>query len=169
MIGLLNIQQDEVMEKPLKWFHNNNDEEDSYTSICKQFKVITKYTFDNSFLFWSNIYGELFSFMVSHQKETPQLKGEKIWRITLWDQLGSTTIASLQQDLVNYDTDILSVENYRILCQLSEDFTRGLVNCSDCKTQIKKNEAGGRYFAGIYCHSCWDRKWKAIEAKETYD
>ena len=45
----------------------------------------------------------------------------------------------------------------------------GQAHCSDCQEIMSMDEKGGRYFGGIYCQSCWDGKWKAVEAKETYD
>jgi len=50
-----------------------------------------------------------------------------------------------------------------------DDFTRGVVQCSHCGTKIKKEEVAGRYFAGVYCTECWEGKYKAIEARETYN
>ncbi len=45
----------------------------------------------------------------------------------------------------------------------------GKAHCSDCQEIMVMSEKGGRYFGGIYCQGCWDGKWKAIEAKETYN
>jgi len=46
---------------------------------------------------------------------------------------------------------------------------KGKAHCSDCQEIMDVDKIGGRYFAGIYCQSCWEREWKAIEAKETYN
>ncbi len=48
-----------------------------------------------------------------------------------------------------------------------EQYTKGIYHCSDCDAEM--TEIAGRYFAGIYCEKCWAQKWKAIEAKETYN
>ena len=45
----------------------------------------------------------------------------------------------------------------------------GKIKCSDCGKLINEKEIAGRYFAGLYCKDCWERTWKEIEAKETYD
>lgn len=45
----------------------------------------------------------------------------------------------------------------------------GKAHCSDCGEIMVLHESGGRYFAGIYCQSCWDREWKAVEARESYN
>lgn len=50
-----------------------------------------------------------------------------------------------------------------------ENFLNGYVKCSECERLLKKEEIAGRYFAGSYCKGCWEGKWKAIEARETYD
>lgn len=43
------------------------------------------------------------------------------------------------------------------------------LHCSDCGKLITKEEIAGSYFAGKYCKDCWEKTWKAIEAKETYN
>lgn len=53
--------------------------------------------------------------------------------------------------------------------RIAEEYIAGIVHCSDCGREIKKNEIAGRYFAGIYCKECWDREWAEREARETYD
>ena len=50
-----------------------------------------------------------------------------------------------------------------------EDYSHEIIRCSDCEVAMSKDEIAGRYFAGVYCSDCWERKWKAIEAAETYD
>lgn len=53
--------------------------------------------------------------------------------------------------------------------RIVEEYITGIVHCSDCGREIKKNEIAGRYFAGVYCKECWDREWAEREAGETYD
>jgi len=48
-------------------------------------------------------------------------------------------------------------------------YDAGQAHCSDCQEVMDMKLMGGRYFGGIYCQSCWDNKWKAVEAKETYN
>lgn len=50
-----------------------------------------------------------------------------------------------------------------------DEYIEGMIKCSDCGIKIKKSEIAGRYFAGGYCKKCWDKTWKEIESKETYD
>lgn len=55
------------------------------------------------------------------------------------------------------------------ITRITEEYIAGIIHCSDCGREIKKNEIAGRYFAGIYCKECWDREWAEREARETYD
>lgn len=63
----------------------------------------------------------------------------------------------------------ISKECYDWLKDKISKYSQGIVECSDCGKEIKKDEIAGRYFAGIYCSECWNSKWKYIEARETYD
>lgn len=84
--------------------------------------------------------------------------------LTVYDEVGGTTVANGHFK----DADRQKVINEVI--RRMEDFTCGYIHCSDCGTRIKYHgEVAGRYFAGVYCQKCWDGKWKAIEAKETYN
>ena len=50
-----------------------------------------------------------------------------------------------------------------------KNYFKGIVKCSDCGKEIKKEDIAGRYFAGMYCKDCWEREWKEKEEHETYD
>jgi hypothetical protein len=83
--------------------------------------------------------------------------------LNIWDEVGSDQVAKATFDTNNRQKQINKV------IERMEEYTRGYIHCSDCDTKIKRHgEIGGRYFAGIYCKECWERKWKAIEAKENY-
>jgi DNA replicative helicase MCM subunit Mcm2 (Cdc46/Mcm family) len=46
----------------------------------------------------------------------------------------------------------------------------GKMYCSDCGEVIEVAGSHRKmYFAGRFCENCWERKWKAIEARENYD
>ena len=86
----------------------------------------------------------------------------------LYADHGGTTLACV------YDYDWFSSPEgrNRLVDKLAKTITdkeNGIVECSDCEKKIKINEIAGRYFAGIYCKDCWENKWQAIEAKETYE
>jgi hypothetical protein len=85
--------------------------------------------------------------------------------LTVYDAVGGTTVAN---GYFQGKGDRRKVINEVV--NRMEEFTQGYTHCSDCGTRIKYHgEVAGRYFAGVYCEKCWDGKWKAIEAKETYN
>lgn len=56
---------------------------------------------------------------------------------------------------------------------ITKEYCENKIHCSDCGKEIINDRCdggiAGRYFAGIYCKDCWERKWKAIEANGNYD
>ena len=165
LIGILQIPQNMIMERPLWYFDHNNRE--GMRSIYNELKSLTNYRFDNNKKLWSNIFGDFFSISIHFVNN--QRTNKKYWEIYVWDAKGNTSIINFTQDSINKEEDVLSDQNYNILTKYTEDFSRGKVRCSDCKKEINHSEIAGRYFAGVYCNECWERKWKVIEAKETYN
>lgn len=161
MEAVIVINQYEINEHPLIWMETNNRTEGSLISIENKLKEIIGYRYANQHIRWSNIYGDEFTFYVC--------KGDDNWTITVWDYKGSTTICHIFQKIVDDVTDKLSGKNLNLIQGYTEDFSRGIVPCSNCKKKIKKEEIAGRYFAGVYCKECWENKYKAIEARENYD
>jgi hypothetical protein len=161
MVGHLEIKQSMIKNKPLLYFETNN--KDGVVKLFKQLKELTGYKYDNKHLKWSNLFGYLFAISIYADKK------HKSWEINLWDQTGGIAILRLEQPMTELETDMLSNDVYDEMCQVTEQYVRGFINCSDCKTQIKKSEIAGSYFAGVYCTDCWEGKWKEIEAKETYN
>ena len=157
-VGHLEIKQDLIKAKPLWYLSNSNDE--GITKIFKQLKGITGYQYDNRYLKWSNIYGHMFVISIYLVKD--------MWEITLWNHTGVVHITRVVQRIVDKQTDVLSDENYKKICEATEDYVRDIIKCSDCGEKIKKQDVAGHYFASSFCESCWTGKWKAIEAKETY-
>ena len=109
----------------------------------------------------TDIYGQAYTWSFH---TSPQGVGS----LHVWDSTGGTSIFSAVFD------DGLSEQSRRAIVNRAiermEEFSVGYVYCSDCGKKVKyHDETGGRYFAGIYCKDCWERKWKAIEAKETYN
>ena len=163
-IAHLEIPQYTIFEKPLWYYEGNNT--NGINKLFKELKSLTGYGFDNTHLKWSNIFGVHFAISVYFVIRKRQPVG---WEISLWDASGQVALGRLCQELVDKEKDILSDENYREMCRITENYVKGIISCSDCKTEIKKTEVAGHYFAAHYCKDCWERKWKAIEAKETYD
>lgn len=85
-------------------------------------------------------------------------------QFVLWDK-DSRCLGSFSVEEKNPPTE----EFIKWINETVEKYTEGIVHCSDCGREIKKNEIAGRYFAGIYCKECWDREWAEREARETYD
>lgn len=98
-----------------------------------------------------NFNGEKFS--VSYSKWYKEL--------SIWSKDG---VVSLFSDKVKNISDCTEITFEAINNWLS-----GYIRCSDCGELIRIEEIAGNYFAGMYCKHCWETKWKAIEARETYD
>ncbi len=113
---------------------------------------------------FSNGYGTEFAFMLS--KHTHMTTKETWYDLSVWDSLGHTSVISgiVPEDICERRDFVKKV------LDTSELFTMGKLHCSDCGKVVNYQEvSGNRYFAGIYCNDCWERKWKAIEAKENYN
>lgn len=91
------------------------------------------------------------------------------WEICIWDETGNTTVINIKFPLIDRETDKMSNEIYNKIIAACENFRRGTGICSCCKQELKLENIAGRYFAGIYCSHCWETKYKAIEAAETYE
>jgi len=166
MIGGFQIPQRIIQEKELWWLDGNNP--NGIIIPFKELKRLSGYSFDNRHLYFSNIYGGLFAINIHFQDKT-RLSSRIYWEITLWDERGFTSVGCITQDVIDKETDRLSNESYKQLSSLTEKYTKGIITCSNCGKEINRVEIAGRYFAGVYCTDCWETKYKAIEAKETYD
>ena len=89
-------------------------------------------------------------------------------KINLWANSGRVSLghklvveATEDKSVVQVATD-LAVNRFN-------DWLNGFVRCCDCGKLITREDVAGSYFAGVYCTDCWEGKWKAIEANETYD
>lgn len=156
------FNQHEILEKPLFWFEGNNNADDSAKALENKLKKIINYKWANRHMLWGNIFGDEFSFQI-------YLFNDR-WEISIWDYKGNTTIGHITQKVIDKEKDILSDENHSLLKKMTENYSRNIIQCTECKKEINRNtEVGGRYFAGVYCQKCWDDKYKAIEARETYN
>lgn len=84
---------------------------------------------------------------------------------TIWDSNGSTTLGSYSIDVYAPPTS----EFIDWLSHIIDDYSNGILHCSDCGKPFPKDEPQGRYFAGVFCKDCWNRTWRAIEAAEDYE
>jgi hypothetical protein len=84
----------------------------------------------------------------------------------MWDENGCESLLSLEN--CSWES-APTVEFLDKLYNTIKDYEEGIIHCSDCGKPLKVGEVAGSYFAGRYCEHCWETKWKAIEAAETYD
>jgi hypothetical protein len=166
MIGIFQIPQRVIQNIELWYLDANNPE--GINLKFKELKKLSGYGFDNQYLLFSNIYGHLFAINI-HFEDVNRINKTAKWNISVWDATGSTALGSLIQLVETKESDRLSNVTYKELSRITENFTKEIVSCSSCNKQIKKSEIAGRYFAGIYYQHCWNTKYKAIEAKESYD
>lgn len=98
-----------------------------------------------------NFYDETFS--VGYSKRYNEL--------SIWAKDGVVSLFSDKVANISHCTDITfdAINNW----------LSGYIKCSDCGELIRIEDIAGNYFAGMYCKHCWETKWKAIEARETYD
>lgn len=90
---------------------------------------------------------------------------DHVGSMQLWGQNGLTSICY-------YNSKLSTDENIKKMVEYFDDYLAGFIHCSDCGKKFPAAECAHyrrSYFAGRYCQDCWDNKWKAIEAKETYD
>ena len=102
----------------------------------------------------SNIFGEEFTFA---------LYGKTI---NLWNSSGGTSLGFATL------SDNLSVrkEQLQNIIKKLEKFSNGIIECGLCGKDMNYQEnLSHRYFAGLYCQTCWNDEMKEIESKENYN
>jgi hypothetical protein len=128
-----------------------------YQEICNLTYVING---ENQYrgCYVTNIYGAIFSWSY-------YLNGN----LNVWDSTGATLIANV--DLPVRDPKTLDrAKAIRKATRQMEEFTSGWIHCSHCDEKVKYVEViTNRHWAGIYCNTCWEREYKAKEAKENYN
>lgn len=172
----------DVRSKAISWFLED------LPKLQKEMKKVAGLMYDNNRLKFVSTMGTLFSLSFSQMHGTKgsfnyatyskfpgfEVVGKtkygllfNIYRYNLWDSVGNT---HLSDGVFACDSDKPIPQNIqKEIAEAAKKFDNGIVACSDCGEEIKKAEAGGRYFAGVYCQECWDSEWKAREAKETYN
>lgn len=78
-----------------------------------------------------------------------------------WYQNGTYSLCEV--DASNEEAAIKEIAEHIL------DHANGFVRCCGCNDLIKKKDIAGNIFAGIYCKSCWEGKYKAQEALINYD
>jgi hypothetical protein len=108
--------------------------------------------FDNNPFYFSNIYGDTFSFLVFDT-------------ISIFAENG-------QYNLGTYD---LSSSGAAVALAVADKYTKGYCNCSMCGEEIKIVDIAGSYFGGRYCSRCWlegyqgKESMKSVEARENHN
>lgn len=118
---------------------------------------------------WGNSHVFLQTTLLGHYFRFSIHASTKYWEIHVWDMSGSNSICNYQTKLVDKKADVLSDDLFSKIVTDCEDFIRGIQICSGCQAKIKQTEIAGQYFAGRYCKKCWDTKYRAIEAAESYE
>lgn len=123
--------------------------------LRKEMKIVTNQQYDDSHFVVSNIYGDIFRFMIIGKPYSCL----SIWNMTDFG-IGKAIITNNREE---------AEKNLNDVKKRMEIYTEGKIHCSGCDNiedynHIKKH----RWFAGIYCDNCWETKYKAIEAKENY-
>jgi hypothetical protein len=133
----------------------------------KKLRITSGYAFDNNVSRFRNMYDDEFLFYISEKEkkneETSNFEKKNVFEVHVWD-VSDRSIISV----------ILTNENKKeVIAKISDCcnlWSLGKIHCSDCdKVMDYAENKNNRYFAGIYCKECWERKWKKIEAEETYD
>lgn len=144
----------------------NNKSEDSLNHIEDQFKTIVGYRWGNMHRFLQIISGgHLFVFAVYFQKTINPNK--QYWCVDVWNESGGISVSNVTFPVIDKENDKIPSDIFNKIINDCCDYGNNIYKCSGCGT--KMNKIAGQYFAGIYCQKCWDTKYKAIEAKETYD
>lgn len=173
----ITIRIEQLSRIPLRCL-DFSDKSSMYNQVRRQLKTVANYTWDNGVLRLSNIFGHEFVAHISLSEKDS--RNSNRWNIVVWDYTGNHHIGMWHKKFTDRD-DCLSVDDVNNIHASMKAYSMGVSNCSDCSCKIpsSKNivvnadrhdkEYGGQYFAGHYCIDCWNSKWKAIEAKETYD
>ena len=112
----------------------------------------------NSHTLINNSYGDEFKFLITKEFKTDYI-------LNIWSKSDEIIEKALLKDYRPYLIDLQIHVN-----DVLDRYSRGYIVCSDCGTEHKREEIKkNRCSAGIYCDNCWNKKWKAIEAKETYN
>lgn len=141
------------------WFLEDMEE------LRKAQKKLFDYRWDNHHEFVTNIYGQMFAFNVYHDKPRNTV------RVSFWDQIGTVSLGGFSFVVIDLSKSIndLAVDSWRNMLKRMDQYTQGIIHCSDCEKEISLLPHRQAYFAGRYCDDCWNSKWKAIEAAESYE
>lgn len=164
------IWQNTLKEVPLIEFGTNGRGVDGYLENWHQkLKDVVGYKWANSKnLFQTQLMGHFFSFSIHYH---PQILPKKNfhWKVNIWDMTGSNSILEISFPSIDVATDLMPNDIWLDIISHCEDFINGKQDCSGCKKQMYQKEIAGKYYAGVYCGTCWENKYKKIEAADNYE
>jgi hypothetical protein len=117
-------------------------------------RKVTGYGWGNSHWIVTNSYGDTFTFILSGK------------HLTIWEYSGDIEVAeaSLVEDLKERRKQVNN------LLSLLDKFSLGTILCSGCNKECKLEEIKShRFYSGIYCDECWEKKYKHAASIERYD
>jgi hypothetical protein len=119
----------------------------------KACQEVVNYKWDTTAIRITNIFGQAFAMHIN--KST----------LSLWNESGHVSLDTYTMTEFGF-----AEGEFKRMIETMNDWTRGLAPCSECGEKIEYHKSQGRtYFAGIYCSNCWETKYKAIEASESYN
>ena len=121
-------------------------------------KEVSGFTWDNSTCRFSNIYGTEFKFSMHPDKENIHL--------TVWG------LESQQLLYISIPIQGDRAPAIKKILEIADLWTYGKMHCSNpaCnKEMFYRENAGHRFYAGIYCQECWDSQFHHLAATENYD
>lgn len=174
------LDRSDIMRLPISWYDFNGPEQ---RALVKSIKELTGNRWDSNRLYLE-YQRRTFPILVSSPHFTRQSpyaasmrskgviydkegRATNVFEIHLWDSTGLCALGGWT--VIQAPDEIIGKEMQKAIREACELFVQGKLHCSDCREVILKSEIAGSYFAGKYCEKCWEGKWRAIEAKETYN
>jgi hypothetical protein len=112
----------------------------------KQVRTASNYGWGNNIFRISSSYGTEFKSLFSSHS------------INLWDI---------------HDFSVANEERKKSISRIGQKiakYDRGLISCSKCGKEIELQlHSRNRFYAGIYCNSCWENGVRQQESKENYN
>jgi len=177
------LTRSDITKLPMTWYGSQDG--CGERELSKALKVLTGNRWDSGRVLFSNVFGALFVLHISPKRAMKgsiycdamgrngtitydeENKTTNLFSWALWNSSGQSSLGN--GDFFADPDKPLPREILRQIEKLSELWTQGKMPCSGCGKEIGRHEIAGRYFAGCYCTDCWESKWKAIEAAETYN
>lgn len=86
----------------------------------------------------------------------------RTYRVTVWDSTGDMLLGEKLTDSIN---SVPTTEFVEWIEDLTDDYIKGTVYCSDCGAPVDLHHIPCRQYAGVYCKECA----KKIKPETNYD